>query len=1462
MKSLRAAAFIALAGAGCWESGQREAEGAPAPEKTEQALTALTAAATVLATSPGATRFAAQSEPVPVDSALTLTGDDPIDGAQVAIGAGFAANQDALGFTPSGGVTGSYSATSGVLTLAGTASPATYAAVLRSVTYTNGAGASPAVGARSIRFSLVSNLYSPATGHYYEYVVAHGTDWGTAMAAASARSYFGLRGYLATVTSAEENDFIRGFLSEEAWLGAMATQTPSSPSNLAGDYGVPRTWYWVTGPEAGTPFFSQVARCPGSGGAAVAGRYANWRSGEPNDFSLNPGCAAPGTEAFGEFFTDGTWNDYPYDNLTVHGYVVEYGGMPDDPTPVLSAVKELDVVGRASAALISSVNPSVSGQPVSFTVELTPSSATGTVQFRVDGADLGGPAAVASSAATSPVAASLAVGDHSVEAVYSGDGAVSGATATVSQTVEKDSTVMALTPSVNPASYGQAAVLTAAASAAAPGGGTPTGRVELFDGKTSLGSAALVGGQAALTVSSLEVGSHALTAVYSGDVAFEGSTSDALDFRIGRAATAVQLSTSASPSVWGQAVQLTASVAPTGATGAVDFFDGAALLGTAAVASGAASFTTAALAAGDHVISASYRGDPHFAPSASAPLTQAVSKAPAGATLAASPSPSVYGQTVVLTAAVGSSETGAVTFFDGSAALGTSALANGSASLAVSTLEVGVHALSATYEGDANHESGSAAASAEVDKAASATSLASSRNPCLAGESVALTAAVSAVKPGVADPTGAVEFFDGAISLGTAALTAGKAQFTTGALAAGSHAFTAQYAGDAHLRSSASGPLAQAVNPSCQVLAAIVADGAANPANDCQVCLAATSPSAWSSRPLGYPCADDGSANTDDYCDGAGACVHPAKNHCSIGGASYASGAANPDNPCQVCDPAAGAFQWTVRPAGYACTSDGLDCTRDACDGAGTCSHELTGGCLIGGQCVASAALDPSDDCRACNPAIVSSRYSPRAKGEGCADDGNPATLDVCDGLGACTHGPQGQCTIGGQAVAAGAANPDDACQACDPASSTSGWSNRVQGFPCADDGLACTRDACDGAGACQHALFAGCLIAGACESAGDLDPSNDCRACDPAVSTGAYSPRAKGEACADDGDPATLDVCDGASACTHSPKGACTIGGVVVQAGSANPDNACQACDPASSAAAWTSRVSGYPCAADGLACTLDACDGSGACQHSVFEGCLIDGACLGKGATDPASECSECNPSLQATGFSPKPKGAACADDGAANTLDVCDGAGACTHPYASPCTIGGVVYGGGAANPENPCAVCDASVSAQAWSPRASGIACASDGLACTSDACDGSGQCRHTVAEGCLIGGACVAQGAADPTSDCRVCDAAQSTAAYTLLSSADCLGACASDADCTGGAFCLQGVCRPPRPEDSSCTVSSQCASGLCKAGVCAGVAMVGGCGCSAGAGAELPAALAAAALLGAVARRRCARRRL
>jgi Bacterial Ig-like domain (group 3)/IPTL-CTERM motif len=183
--------------------------------------------------------------------------------------------------------------------------------------------------------------------------------------------------------------------------------------------------------------------------------------------------------------------------------------------------------------------------------------------------------------------------------------------------------------------------------------------------------------------------------------------------------------------------------------------------------------------------------------------------------LASSRNPSTVGQSITFTATVtGSTPTGTVQFKDGAANLGSPvALSGGVATLATSALMQGSHLITAVYGGDANNVTSTSPVVNQVVNFAAAgattTALASSQNPSTLGQAVTFTATVSG-----ATPTGAVQFFDGASSLGTAAIGAGNtATLTTSTLTQGTHTITAAYGGDANNAASTSPALQQVVNP-------------------------------------------------------------------------------------------------------------------------------------------------------------------------------------------------------------------------------------------------------------------------------------------------------------------------------------------------------------------------------------------------------------------------------------------------------------------------------------------------------------------------------------------------------------------------------------------------------------------------------------------------------------------------
>jgi Bacterial Ig-like domain (group 3) len=139
--------------------------------------------------------------------------------------------------------------------------------------------------------------------------------------------------------------------------------------------------------------------------------------------------------------------------------------------------------------------------------------------------------------------------------------------------------------------------------------------VTFLDGSATLGTVSLGNGQAALKTKFKQPGSHAVTAMYSGDADNAPSTSAVFSEQV-TAPTKTKVVTSGSPSQVGQAVTFTATVSskfgsvPNGEV--VSFYDKTTLLGTTPLSGGVASLTTSSLSVGKHSIEAVYSGDTTF----------------------------------------------------------------------------------------------------------------------------------------------------------------------------------------------------------------------------------------------------------------------------------------------------------------------------------------------------------------------------------------------------------------------------------------------------------------------------------------------------------------------------------------------------------------------------------------------------------------------------------------------------------------------------------------------------------------------------------------------------------------------------------------------------------------------------------------------------------------------------------
>lgn len=300
--------------------------------------------------------------------------------------------------------------------------------------------------------------------------------------------------------------------------------------------------------------------------------------------------------------------------------------------------------------------------------------------------------------------------------------------------------------------------------------------------------------------------------------------------------TTIAVSSNPDPSNFGQNVTFTATVT-TGATsgnltGTVTFYDGTTVLASA-VKLGApgttaiATFSTSALTAGLHQITVAYSGDStHFASNSTDPnnttpaYVQTVQELTA-TNLKSSANPSSPGQNVTFTATIsisgggGVTPDGTVTFTDGAAILGTVALdPAGTASYSTPFSTVGVHPITATYNGDTSQQilgSSSSPLSQDV-QGASNISVVSSSPTSNYGVSVTFTATVAS--SGSTAATGTVNFLDNGTKIGSGTLAGspGTATFAISTLPVGTHSITVAYLGDSNNAPGNSAPITQTVN--------------------------------------------------------------------------------------------------------------------------------------------------------------------------------------------------------------------------------------------------------------------------------------------------------------------------------------------------------------------------------------------------------------------------------------------------------------------------------------------------------------------------------------------------------------------------------------------------------------------------------------------------------------------------
>jgi hypothetical protein len=246
------------------------------------------------------------------------------------------------------------------------------------------------------------------------------------------------------------------------------------------------------------------------------------------------------------------------------------------------------------------------------------------------------------------------------------------------------------------------------------GTAAPTAPVQFLEGSTVVGTGTLGGNGtiASVTLTGVLPGTHTYTAQYPGDTTYTNPlTFGSVTVNVIGVPTTTAVVASGTL-VYGGSTTVKATVTPTGTTGTptgtVQFLDGTVVLGTQTLQNGVATFATASLSPGTHMLTAAYQGDTTYATSSGAAAPTAIAQAPSATSVAAITTAINPGASTNLTVTIAGVAgallpSGTVTVTDGTTNVGAGSLTAGKAAIPVTLQSLGTHTLTAQYSGDSNY---------------------------------------------------------------------------------------------------------------------------------------------------------------------------------------------------------------------------------------------------------------------------------------------------------------------------------------------------------------------------------------------------------------------------------------------------------------------------------------------------------------------------------------------------------------------------------------------------------------------------------------------------------------------------------------------------------------------------------------------------------------------------------------